>query len=254
MKTSNKTPKDFNINIASIERILSGAGGAALVVSGLIRALPGLTVAAGGVVMIARATTGHSWLYRKIGISSAQAAKKLAQEPIALEHALRIAAPREDVYAALTDPTTASKVIARLERIEQLEDGTTSRLYFRDTAMRFDCDIAVQKEAPSRIAWHAVPNSEDELSPSFSGVLVLEEAEGGASTDVTVDLEFAAHRPLGKIVAAVMRPFAASLLRVELARLERHLRGEPVDGPADDEETGSDASSTDAQTQQAQVA
>ena len=61
------------VNVGTTERWLSTIGGAALVLTGLVRrTLPGLGLALAGVPLLYRGLTGHCPVYRSLGTGTAQ--------------------------------------------------------------------------------------------------------------------------------------------------------------------------------------
>jgi uncharacterized membrane protein len=182
------------VNLSPLERGLSMALGAVVGSAALRRRPPAaFLLGAAGALLIQRAVTGHSFLYRALGITGSEVGRTLsACSQITVQR------PVAEVYGYLEDLGNLSEFTRLIERAEPLGGGVwrcRARLPLKG-AIEWDVrPTAVERDR--KLAWCAV---EGAPLPSAAEVRLTERKPG---TEIHVDVWLALPGP--RLVAAALR-------------------------------------------------
>ena len=200
------------VNVGMAERVVSVAAGAALAAFGLFHAQRGrLPLAAAGVVLAARGTTGHCSLYSRLGVSTAEsdagarapregragssdATVVPAQHGEKVEKAVTINRSAAELYSFWREVENLPKVMNHLRRVDALDrqrshwvaDGALGR------TVEWDAEIIGDREN-EMIAWQSLPGS----TIDTAGSVHFKELIHDRGTRVTVSLKY--NPPAGKV-------------------------------------------------------
>jgi uncharacterized membrane protein len=215
------------INVGGVERIISVAAGSILAAAGLNRrSVPGLLIAAVGGAMIYRGATGHCHAYSALDINTAREEAGTAQETfergIAIETAILIQRPAEQIYAFWRDFTNLPKIMSHLESVTVEEGGRRSRWVAKAPVVaggRVEWDAEVTADEPNRrIAWQSVGGNRVDTA----GEVRFEQAPGDRGTEVHVRMAYAPPGgKLGHVVTSLLGKNPRRLVREDLRNLQR---------------------------------
>jgi uncharacterized membrane protein len=182
------------VNLSPLERGLSLALGAVAGSAALRRRSPaGLLLGAASALLIQRAVTGHSFLYRALGITGSEVGRTLsACSQITVQR------PAAEVYGYLEDLRNLSEFSRLIERAEPLGGGAwrcRARLPLKG-AVEWDIRLTAD-ERDRKLAWCAV---EGAPLPSAAQVRLT---EGRSGTEIHVDAWLALPGP--RLVATALR-------------------------------------------------
>jgi len=178
------------INIGMVERGVSVAAGAGLVLWGLgRRSVGGIALAALGGGLIARGLSGHSRLYRLLGLDTAKRreAETQADRSFNAERSTLINRSPEELYRFWRNLENLPRLIEGLESI-RVGPGNRSRWLIRAPLGRFlEWDARIRADIPDELfAWES-------LGPSgldHEGAVRFQRAPGGGSTEVTFTVTY----------------------------------------------------------------
>lgn len=183
-------------NIGDFERIVSAAGGAALIGYALWRrSWTSLPAALGGALLLYRGATGDSLMYRMMNITR-------TEKGVRVERAVTIACPIEEVYSFWRNFRNLPTFMHNLESVEVKGDRESHWVAKGPLGSTIEWDALITAEEPNRsIAWRSQPGSEIESE----GRVDFSSAPDGRGTEVFVRLEY--RPPLGSAGAAIARLF-----------------------------------------------
>lgn len=192
-------------NVGEMERWISGAAGAALLVGGLKKgSIGGLALAALGGGLLYRGVTGHCGLYEQLGISTADR-WRIGSKGVGDVHrgilvikTVTVNRPLEEVFSFWRDFANLPKFMKHLESI-RVTDSRHSRWIARGpmgTTVEWEAEIFNEK--PNElIAWRSLPGSEID----HAGSVRFRKAPGNRGTEVHVELNY--EPPGGRLGAAI---------------------------------------------------
>lgn len=185
------------LNINSVERVLSTAGGGMLVVYGLKRgSLDGLALALVGGGLLYRGVTGHCHVYEALGVNTA------STPGIQVTRAVTINQPPDALYRFWRNFEHLPRFMRHLDSV-QVIDNRRSHWVAKaplDMQVQWDAEIVEEREN-EYIAWRSVENAD---IPN-SGEVRFMKAPGDRGTEVYVSLTY--QPPAGKLGAAVAKLF-----------------------------------------------
>lgn len=217
------------VNLSFPERLISGAGGAALVAYSLKRrTAPSILMGLGGSVLMVRAFSGYCPLYGALGINTAKGAEggSAISVPygrgVRVEHEVTIARPVDQVYRFWRDFENLPRFMSHLESVRDL-GGHRSHWSTRGPAGRqVEWDAELINEIDNElIGWRSLPGSDVD----HAGSVHFQETPGG--TTVRVILRY--DPPAGKVGAAAARVLGEEpqhQLECDLATLKEMLEQE----------------------------
>lgn len=217
-----------HINVGNTERWLSIAGGAALALYALRRRSPAsLAFAAGGAALIGRGATGHSPVYQRLGVDTADPeavrqnvlAAILPSRKLEAERAYTIMRPRYELYAFWRDFENLPQFMEHLESVTVMGDGRSHWVTKAPIGKPVSWDAQITEDIEDRIiAWRSLPDSVVENS----GQVQFSDAPDGRGTVVRARILYQA--PGGKTVEEISRFFgesASQQLRDDLRRFKQ---------------------------------
>jgi uncharacterized membrane protein len=235
-------------NVAPTERIGSVAIGAALVGYGLRRRdAGGVTAALIGSYLIGRGATGHCLLYRALGLSTGSAEAVLgarqrddvtgraatvnARKAVKVEHAVRIARPRAELFAYWRDFENLPRIMSHLVSV-RVDSPMRSHWTAKAPAGRtVEWDAEIVNEVPDEIiAWKSVgdPDIPNAGSVNFRDL----PAGGGTEVRVTIDYEPPAGR-MGALLSQLLAEEPDTQISEDLRRFKERMEGSDLAGERD---------------------
>ncbi len=217
------------INVADKERIASLAGGAAMVIYGLVRRSrmsPVLAVLGG--LLIRRGFTGRCPAFRGMGLSTAQPKSDTGVPDGAgyrVEKAITIDRPVSRVFQYWRDLENLPHFMPHLKSVKVLSDRL-SHWTVEGPAGPVEWDAEIINEHPdSLIAWQTLPGADVQSA----GTVRFEPIDGDHRTHVSVVLKF--NPPagaLGGVVARILGESPAQQLEEDLGRFKILLEAETI--------------------------
>ncbi len=198
------------LNVAPVERFISGIGGGALIGYGIFRRdWLGAIFGVLGIPLIVRAMTGHSSLYKELDINTAQymqvQARKQGQDQsndIKIVRAVTIERSPDELYRFWRNFENLPRFMEHLDAVT-VQDNTHSHWVANAPAgkhVEWDALITSERENEA-ISWHSVGNSDI----GNAGTVQFMPAPGGRGTVVKVTLEY--DPPAGRSGATVAKLF-----------------------------------------------
>lgn len=216
------------INVGETERWLSIAGGAALALYALKRRSPtSLALAAGGAALIGRGATGHSPVYQRLGVDTADPnavrqnvlATVLPSRKLEAERAYTIMRPRHELYAFWRNLENLPQFMEHIESVTVTGDGRSHWVTRAPIGRPISWNAEITEDVEDRvIAWRSLPDSAVENS----GQVHFSDAPDGRGTMVRARILYSA--PGGKTAEGIARFFgesASQQLRDDLRRFKQ---------------------------------
>jgi len=212
------------INVNSQERLLSAGAGLLLTLYGLKRMrLGSILLAAGGVMLLKRATTGHCDLYAALGLNSVQgdgaAPEEYFERGIHVEESFTINKPAAELYGFWRKFENLPKFMRHLESVQTL-DGKRSHWVARGPmgmSVKWEAEI-INDEPNELIAWRSLAGADVDNAGSVS----FKSAPGDRGTEVSVTMDYIP--PAGKAGSLIAKLFckdANQIVREDLRRFKQ---------------------------------
>jgi uncharacterized membrane protein len=227
-KGDRQTTGGRRVNVGNTERWLSIAGGAALALYALKRRSPAsVALAAGGAALIGRGATGHSPVYQRLGVDTADPeavrqnvlAAVLPSRKLEAERAYTIMRPRHELYAFWRNFENLPQFMEHLESVTVTGDGRSHWVTKAPVGKPESWDAEITEDIEDRIiVWRSLPGSGVENS----GQVQFSDAPDGRGTVVRARVLYQA--PGGKTVEQISRFFgeaASQQLRDDLRRFKQ---------------------------------
>jgi uncharacterized membrane protein len=164
-----------------------------------------------GLMLVRKATTGRSSLYRALGVSSAGLRQGSG---INIDTSVTVKRPRAELYEFWRDLSNLPLVMRHVESVETLSGGITHWRVSGPAGVHVEWDSSIINETPFEyIAWKSLPGSQVE----HSGSVHFNDA-GDKGTEVLVRLRYV---PPGMAPGFVL---AKALNRVTEAEVAEDLR------------------------------
>ena len=217
-------------NVADPERVASVALGAVLIGLGVRRRdAGGMLAAIAGGLLVHRGATGHCMVYGRLGISTGDAEAVLdsprrditgrsatvnARKAIKVEHRVRVAAPREMLYAFWRRFENLPRVMRHLESVSEISASQSHWKAKAPAGMSVEWDAELVNDIPDRlIAWKSVGSPQ---VPNAGSVHFDDAAGGGTMLRVVLDYEPPAGRT-GRVIAQMFGEDPDTQVREDLA-------------------------------------
>ena len=213
-----------NVNVGSLERWLSLAGGGLLAALGLrSRSLAGLGLAALGGSMVYRGVTGHCPLYGAMNVNTARrhnpAAAVPAAEGVKVTRAVTINRPAEELYRTWRNLEALPRFMSHLKSVTG--DGNSSHWVARGpggTSVEWDAEV-INEEPNRMIAWRSLEGSQVATAGSVHFTPLAHDR-----TEVRVTLKY--DPPAGKLgswVAWLFGEEPSQQIREDLQRFKQQM-------------------------------
>ncbi len=233
-------PSVHDRNVGTLECIGSIAVGSALVAYGLSRrSTAGVGVAAAGTTLFLRGATGHCPVYSRLGVHTNDADTRTAlsgERGTHVRESIRLEKPLEEVYRFWRTLSNLPRFMPHLERVDDLGGGKSHWVAKGPAGSRFEWDAEIINEVENQvIGWRSLPESD----VTTAGSVNFDRARGGASTQITVHLQYAppAGR-LGKLVAQILGSEPSQTIREDLRRLKWILEAGEIPRANDTQDPG----------------
>lgn len=201
-----------NINVGNEERLISLMAGAALMLFGLRRIVPGgllSTVGAilGGYYLFNRGLTGHCEVYHAMGMNTAVETNKEAvsvphQQGIHVSKSITINASPEDLYRFWRNFENLPQFMNHLESVHVIDERRSHWVAKAPAGMTVEWDAEIVNEVPNEvIGWRSLQDAQI----ANAGSVRFRPSPRGNSTEVRVELEYVP--PAGPVGAAIARLF-----------------------------------------------
>ncbi|HEX7052032.1 MAG TPA: SRPBCC family protein [Longimicrobiales bacterium] len=199
-RRTGRRPELLQENWAPAPRLLAGAAGAGLLLSGLRRGgITGTVLGAAGASLLARAATNLG-LRRLVGVNAGRRA-------VDIQKTITIDAPIEDVFAFWSRPENFPRFMAHLQEVRRTGEGTYHWVARGPLGATVEWDAVVTKSVPGEVlAWKSVPGS----VVGNAGIARFERSPDGG-TRVSIQMTY--NPPAGAVGHVV-----ASLLGVDPKR------------------------------------
>jgi uncharacterized membrane protein len=217
-----------HVNVGNTERWLSLAGGAALALYALKRRSPAsLALAAGSAALIGRGATGHSPVYKRLRVDTAdpnavrqnELAAVLPSRKLEADRAYTIMRPRHELYQFWRNLENLPQFMEHLESVTVMDDGRSHWVAKAPIGKPVSWDAQITEDVEDRIiAWRSLPDSVVENS----GQVHFSDAPEGRGTMVRARILYSA--PGGKTAEEIARLFGkapSQQLRDDLRRFKQ---------------------------------
>jgi len=208
------------LNIGESERWLSAIFGATLLAVGTRRGgffTRVLALGSGG-LMVARAASGHSYLYERLGVSSGDLDLGAG---LPVVDSVTVSRPIDEVYAFWRDFENLPKFMAHLDTVVLLGGGR-SHWEMRgpgNLPIEWDAEI-IDDRRNDRISWRSLPGS----SVEQSGSVHFRRAPGDRGTEVRLKMRYVPPGGApGFAVAKALAAVTAEQVAEDLARFKQLL-------------------------------
>lgn len=209
------------VNVGVADRMVSGLGGAALILNGAWRRTPlSFAGAAVGGMMVYRSVTGYCFVYDLLGVATTRPAVGLpATRGITVEESVVVDRPRREVYACWHDFSNLPRFMRHLESVTTDRPGRSTWVAKAPLGTKVEWSAEVINDRQDElIAWRSLPGS----AVTNHGLVRFAEAPGGAGTIVKVLLEY--KPPAGIVGASFARLFGEDPSRQVASDLQRFKR------------------------------
>jgi uncharacterized membrane protein len=212
------------VNLHTLERYLSAAGGAYLTICGVRRGFRGGSLhMLIGAELMRRALSGHSYTYQAFGVRTApQGAESVPYEQgVHVQLAFTIAKPRNEVYAFWRRFSNLPRVMRYLTSVDEREGGVTRWTMKGPMGMQVHWDAEIVTDVENeKIAWRSLPESQ----VASAGTVQFKDAPGHRGTEVRIHLQYCP--PAGYVGAYGAKLFgrdARSAIEADCWRLKQYL-------------------------------
>ena len=209
----------IGVNIPILERAVTAAAGAALVVLAIRkRGLIGGLLGGLGAALVARSVSGECPAYRTLAL----------RQGVRVQRSIIIQRPRREVFAMLRDLKNTPRYMTHITEVEELGENMSHWVAeVGPVKLEWLAEI-VEDMHDLRLSWQSVPGGDLE----HEGAIDLEDAPGRRGTLVTISLRF--QPPSGPIAVpleGVMGAVTEGQLATDLIRLRQLLEtGEVATG------------------------
>lgn len=157
-------------NVGKAERFASLFAGGFLAGAGLRRGgLRGAAMGAAGAMLLHRGATGHCFVYRALGVNTAEAAgARRGAMPaegeaggVRVEASITVDRPAEELYAFWRDVTNAPRFMRRILAVRVLDERRSRWTAEGPRGRSWEWTSEITEDEPNRrIAWHSLPGSD----------------------------------------------------------------------------------------------
>jgi uncharacterized membrane protein len=215
-------------NVDDIERVISVIAGTALALFGLKRfSFTRLGLAALGASLVYRGVTGHSGLYQRLGVTTADEADGVRGNlGTKIERSIVVYAPPDRVFRFWRNFANLPRFMDHLGEVQVL-DARRSRWIARGPGgVRVEWEAEIINEVPNElIAWRSTGGDVD-----HAGSVHFEPGPGGRGTTVRVSLQYdPPGGTAGHAVASLLGGDAGTRIEQDLEKFKRMIEsGEAV--------------------------
>lgn len=206
-RTSGRGDFASGVNVGDTERMISAVAGGAMLLFGLARgAFGGYALAGLGAALAYRGLSGHSVLYRLLGVdqSSHDVGRVQGNVGTRLERAVTVNTTPEAAYRAWRHLPNLAHFMSHVERVEEIDQVRSRWTVHTPAGMNVTWDADITNDVPNRvIAWRTV----DTKVVEHAGSVTFDAAPDGRSTIVRVSMQYAP--PAGALGHTLVSAFGA---------------------------------------------
>jgi uncharacterized membrane protein len=217
--------------VAELERWGSVASGAVAIAYGLSGRSRSRTLwSAAGTALVYRGLTGHCPVYSSLGVSTANGNETRAalggDGGIHVHESVRLEKPVDEVYRFWRRFENLPRFMTNLERVDDLGNGRSHWVAKGPAGINVEWDAEIINEVENKvIGWRSTPGGD----VVTAGSVTFEPARAGRSTQVTVNLQYAAPAgPLGAWIATLFGREPSQTIREDLRRFKQLLEAGEV--------------------------
>ncbi len=208
------------VNVSSVERAASLAGGGLLTWYGLQRRnVSGGALALAGAALLWHGASGRSAVYRRLGVNTARGVRR---GHIDVHKTLTVRRPPQEVYAAWRRLEDLPRFMRHLQSVSELEDGLSRwRVAIPGTGRHIEWQARLEEDRPGEaIRWAATEHS----PVQNRGAVEFKPAPGERGTELRVHIEY---RPpagqAGLVLAELANPLTADTVADEISHFKQWL-------------------------------
>jgi uncharacterized membrane protein len=222
---SRDTEQMSNVNVGTIERLVSLIGGGLLAVFGVIRRgkLGALLTLLGG-YLVKRGTTGHDTAYQKLGMNTAvktnpEAVSVPHQQGVHVQKSVTVIRSPSELYDFWRNFENLPRFMDHLESVTVLTPNRSHWVAKAPAGMKVEWDAEIINDVPGEvIGWRSLANAQ----VANAGSVRFRPAFGGQGTEVTVTFEYVPPAgPLGVAVARIFGEAPEQQVEEELNRFKQ---------------------------------
>jgi uncharacterized membrane protein len=210
-------------NVSDTERLISLAGGAALVGYGLTcRGLAGVILPLLGGSLVLRGVTGSCLGYRALGVNTNRDSNRhgvTAGHGFKVEEAVTVNKPAKELFALWRQFDRLPRFMEHLKEVKMLGDGKSHWVAKAPLGLSVEWDAEIVNERVGElIAWQSLPGSD----VNTAGSVHFTPAPGNRGTEVRVTLKY--DPPAGKLggwIASLFGEEPSQQVRADLRRFKQ---------------------------------
>ena len=216
------------VNLGITERSILATGAAAMVLAAANRrsVAARLMLAAASGALAYKAATGHSTVYRALGIRPVHKGRHREQAGLYVTHTLTIDRPPAELYAMWRDLSRLPQWFGHLEAVVVRDERVSHWRARGPMGASVEWDAEITLDMPDQeIRWQALPGA----AVPNRGIVRFEPAPGGRGTALRIQLIY--EPPGGKAAALVASMFgrdADTEIKADLRRLKQQLEAGEV--------------------------
>ncbi|MDQ6618784.1 MAG: SRPBCC family protein [Pseudomonadota bacterium] len=188
------------INLSLSGRGLLMAGAIALAGGAALRrnAFGRVVLVAAGAALAYKSVTGHSGVYRLLGIRPVHFGHDREQGTLYVTHTLTIDKPAAELYGIWRDFSQLPKIFRQLEEVRVLDERRSHWRFVGPLGRSFEWESEITLDLPNQeIRWQSVPGADI----ANRGIVRFEQAPGNRGTVLRVQMIY--DPPAGKLGAAI---------------------------------------------------
>ncbi len=199
------------VNIAPVERIVSGAVGGLLLFNGIAKkGKSGSAQAIAGAVLLFRAVSGYSVVYDAIG---KERIPRVARN-INIRTQLTVNKPRNEVYAFWRELENLPLFMSHIKNVDTIDDKYSVWKAKLPGKVKIEWTAEIVKEEEDRfLGWSSIPNS----TIDNAGKVEFKDANDGQGTEIDVTISY--RPPLGIVgagIAKLLNPVFENIVRNDI--------------------------------------
>lgn len=206
------------VNIGRLERLACGVLGGSMAVAGLARfSARGLLLAGGGMLLVYRAATGRSRLYRGLHISGSIKGRRPEapipyQTGIKVEGVVTVSRPPQELYEFWKNPENLLLFMDHLKSVTSTGNGRAHWVTEGPLGTDIQWDSEIINDRPGElIGWQSIPGSQ----VANAGSVNFTPVDHGRRTKVKLVLEY---KPVGGPLGAAINVLAGKNPKHQIER------------------------------------
>ncbi len=200
-------------NVGRAERVFSAVGGSLLAYYGLRRrswtaSLPLLLT---GGALVTRGATGHSQVYERLDINTAQVA------PVDFKTTITVSKPPEEVYRFWRQLKNLPRFMRHLRSVNELDSRRSHWVAETPLGVTIEWDAEIVEDQPNkRLRWRSIADSDID----HDGEVVFASAPGGRGTEVHIQLRYKPATGVRSAMAKLSHRLTEQFLKEDMRRFK----------------------------------